>query len=300
MIPTISVVIPLYNHQNYISQTIYSVISQKTSVREIIVIDDGSSDAGPAIVEAIAKNRPEVIFWKQRNRGAHNTINSGIQRATSDLVAVLNSDDIYDQDRFQIAADAFAADPNLDALFTTMNFIDGDGRQMGNPWFDEVFSYYKSSGDLGKTLVNGNIFVTTSNLIARRRLFDDIGMFSDLRYAHDLDFFLRLVSRERKVKIVEQPLLSYRIHQTNTISEGHLKVKLEWAAVTAFHLSRIATLPGGWEKVQSYVEILSRHNLMQPVLLLFGYFMKNSSVSLDGHPYHADEAFKGVVRGLVG
>ena len=211
-------------------------------------------------------------------------------------MSILNSDDVYHPERFQDVAEAFAADPKLDAVVTDLNFIDGDGASMPFEWYDQALEYHRTCDDLGKTLINGNIFVTTSNLVVRRSVFQDIGQFADLRYAHDLEFFLRLVSRGRKIKILPKKLMSYRIHATNTISEGHLKVKLEWATVTAFYLAGLVRQENGWDRVASHMDVLKKHNLMDPLLLLFGYFQKYPSDTLDSHPYHNDETFKRVVR----
>ena len=296
MLPSISVVIPLYNHEKYISSTLYSVLAQHYPAREIIVIDDGSSDAGLHIVQTLSRSRPELISWGHPNRGAHNTINAGIHRASSDLISILNSDDIYHPERFQAVAEAFAADPDLDAVVTGLDFIDGDGHPIPFEWYDQALEYHLSCNDLGKTLINGNIFVTTSNLVVRRSVFQEIGQFADLRYAHDLEFFLRLVSEGRKVEILPKPLMSYRIHATNTISEGHLKVKLEWATVAAFYLAGLVRHKNGWQRVADHLDVIKKHNLMDPVLLLFGYFQKYPAASLDRHPYHQDEDFKRLVR----
>lgn len=296
MQPSISVVIPLYNHEKYISSTLYSVLSQHYPPREIIVVDDGSSDDGIHVVQTLAQNRPEIICWSHPNRGAHNTINSGIHRSSSDLVSILNSDDIYHPERFHNIAAAFAEDSELDAVVTGMNFIDDGGGPIGFEWYDQAMEYHRNSGDLGKTLINGNIFVTTSNLVVKRSVFEEVGHFAALRYAHDLDFFLRLVSEGRKIKILPQELMSYRIHSTNTISEGHLKVKLEWAMVTAFYLARLSSHEGGWKRVADHIDVLKKHNLMDAVLLLFGYFQRHPAASLDRHPFHDDEDFKLLVR----
>jgi len=300
MLPSVSVVIPLYNHEKYIGSTLYSVLGQHHPSREIIVVDDGSTDAGLSVVQTLARTRPEIVCWGQKNRGAHNTINTAIQRSTSDLVAILNSDDLYHPERFLRAAEAFAADPTLDVFVSGMNFVNGDGVEVPFDWYDQAIEYHQECDDLGKTLINGNIFVTTSNLIVRRSLFDRVGLFSDLRYAHDLDFFLRLVSEDCRILIAPDKLMSYRIHETNTISEGHMKVKLEWAAVSAFHLATLSRRPDGWRRVADYMDVLAKHALMEPVMLLLGYFLAKPSFTLDRHPYHTDEAFKALVREQLG
>jgi glycosyltransferase involved in cell wall biosynthesis len=296
---SVSVVVPLYNHEAYIASTLLAVFSQTSPAQEVIVIDDGSRDAGPEVVRQMQRSRPELIFWRHPNRGAHNTINLGVARSTCDLIAILNSDDIFEPRRLEVARRAFDADPDLDVVATGLSFIDGQGQPIPNAWFDEALGFYKSAGDTGLALVNGNFIMTTSNLVLRRRVFDEIGSFSNLRYAHDMDFLLRLVVEGRKMLFIDQPLLRYRMHATNTISEGDQKVKAEWAAVTAFYLSRLVMQEGGPGRLAAYMPILNRHTLTNSVMPLLAYFLKNPSPTLERNTYHRDTAMQKLVWDLV-
>ncbi len=283
----VSVVIPLYNHEKYIASTTFSVFSQTRPPSEIIIIDDGSQDGGPAIVRQLHQSHPEIVFWRQPNRGAHNTINSGVARATCEFVAILNSDDMFEPERIEVALHAFDADPGLDVVVTGISFIDGDGALIDNPWYEQALAFYQESGDLGLSLINANIFMTTSNLIVRRRMFDEIGLFANLRYAHDLDFLLRVVAEGRSIRYMSQPLLRYRIHAVNTISEGALKVKVEWAAVAAFHLSRLVQKQGAHALVP-HLQVLTRHTLLEAVTVLLPYFLRNPSRTFERSVFHSD------------
>lgn len=287
MNPTISVVIPLYNHKKYIASTIYSVLCQTYPAAEIIVIDDGSSDDGVRQVELLAETRPEIIVWKQPNRGAHNTINSGIGRATSDVICILNSDDLYHPERLDVVASAFRNDGDLAAVFTAMDFVDGQGNPTEFPWYEQALAFYQETGLWGASLVNGNFLVTTSNLAARRTVFEDIGLFGDYRYAHDLDFFLRMSRSDQNVRFLDQRLMSYRIHDTNTISEGHDRVKVEWAYITALHLFRLCQ--GRAEAIVDYAEILNRHGLLKAVLTTWAFMIGAPDTATDFRAFRRNQ-----------
>lgn len=292
-----SVVIPLYNHEKYIASTLYSVLNQSYPAREIIVIDDGSRDGGPQIVQALAKNRPEIIFWSQPNRGAHSAINAGVMRATSDVVAILNSDDLYHPNRLERVANAFE-NSAADAVFTDCAFCNGDGDSISFDWYEEALSYFKSTGDYEKSLINGNFILTTTNIAVRRSVFEEVGGFSNLRYAHDLDFFLRLSLMEKNIVGIGGRLATYRIHGTNTISEGHDKVRLEWAAVAACYLAGLCARKG-WGEIARFYEVLERHDLMRMMVPLISYFYASGVQSLERHEFHHDEKFKGVIKVIV-
>ena len=172
-----------------------------------------------------------------------------------------------------------------------------------NPWYEDGVAFHRRTQDLALTLVNGNIFMTTSNLVARRSLFDEIGGFSALRYAHDLDFFLRLIAEGKKIRVIDQPLLSYRQHPANTIREGTLKVKAEWAAVVAFFLNQLwgpaDRGPTDWSEAGEFLAVLEHHGLTGAVLLCMAYFHQHPSKSLEDSSFHGDEAFRARLAELL-
>lgn len=295
---TISVVVPLYNHERYIHQTLDSVFSQTRPPHEVIVIDDGSRDGSAAAVEGLLSRHPNLIFWRHPNRGAHATINAGIHRASGDYVAVLNSDDLFHPKRFAAMGEVLDRQANTDAVFSDLSFIDDDGRSIGNDWYNQAMAFHRKSDDLALTLINGNIFMTTSNLMIRRSVFDDIGYFSALRYTHDLDFFLRLILAGKGLHRIDRPLMSYRLHATNTISEGHLKVKAEWAAVSAFFLDRLWARPDvDWRRVARFAGVLDRHALTPSVMACMAYFRQHPSDTLEFSRFFTDQAFRAALNG---
>ena len=94
--PKISVIIPLYNHEKYINEAVYSVLGQTFSDFELIIINDGSNDGSEEVVKKIKDKR--IKYYYQENKGAHNTINRGIEIAKGEYIAILNSDDMYHKD----------------------------------------------------------------------------------------------------------------------------------------------------------------------------------------------------------
>src|SRR5207247_1507400 len=93
--PSISVVIPLYNHERFILQALESIYSQSVLPKEVIVVDDGSQDMSLDIARKFAKAHPEMIVRSHPNQGSHYTINSGVRQASGEFVSILNSDDAY-------------------------------------------------------------------------------------------------------------------------------------------------------------------------------------------------------------
>ena len=232
------------------------------------------------------------MFWSQPNRGAHAAINAGVQRATGELVAILNSDDVYAPGRLERLAAALDAEPAADLAASGISFIDDAGQPVSNAWYDAALEFFDRSRDMAVALVNGNFLMTTSNYLARRCLFDQIGMFAPLRYAHDLDFALRVLAEGKTIRLVREPLLQYRLHPSNTINEAHDRVRLEWAAAAAMYAVRAWDRSGGsgfdWTQVVAMEEVWGRHALTRPVHLCVTYFRRHRTDTMERTPLLAD------------
>ena len=260
----VSVVVPLYNHGRYVINTLESVFQQSVCPREVIVVDDGSSDQSFDLVRKKFGDQKNLVLWSKPNAGAHHTINAGIYRATSSNVAILNSDDIYEHERLQTCLELLKNNKEAEMVCTGLTFIDGSGRKIRNDWYKQALDYYLTHGNLALSLINGNFLMTTSNFVIRRSAFEKYGYFGNFRYAHDLAFLLRMLAQEGKIHVDSRPLLQYRIHNSNTISEGVLKVKVELAAVVAEYVMQLYHSNSGQvstDYLNKLYAILDTHNL---------------------------------------
>jgi glycosyltransferase involved in cell wall biosynthesis len=229
--PKISVVIPLYNHEKYVEEAVRSVLAQSVSDFELIIINDGSTDNSENIVNHIDDDRIRYVY--QENQGAYKTINKGIQLAKGEYISILNSDDSYYPNRFEEFLKILENEDAIYAVFSHVEFIDDQGKSIKyergaeDNWagYDPETSF-KGDGNIILDLLAGNFLVTTSNLFCRKSVFDSLGFFLNLKYAHDYEFFLRLCYRY-KVSIVEEALLRYRIHGANTVKENEAAVSFE-------------------------------------------------------------------------
>jgi len=269
----VSVVIPLYNHERFIEQTIDSVLGQTLTPFEIIVVDDGSTDRSAEILRGLRQAHPEIIFWSQPNQGAHQTLNAAIHRATGEFIAILNSDDLYSPQRLDACRDLMRNQPDAAAVVTAVRFVNEAGEEQESPWYQNARAYFHQVGDLSLALANANLVVSTSNLFLRRSAFSRVGYFAPLRYSHDLDFCLRLRACGEVIAFLDRPLLGYRLHAGNTISEASHRVDVERAAVLAFFLYllwRRGSAPQDWKAYLSRFAEILRGNALSA---LFHYFL---------------------------
>jgi glycosyltransferase involved in cell wall biosynthesis len=277
----VSVVIPLYNHARFIEAAVHSALGQGPHLHELILVDDGSTDGSAAVARRLAEADRRIVFWSQENRGA----NAGIHRSSGEFVAILNSDDVYAPQRLEILLTALDQDPTADLAASSILFLDEDGRPVSNSWYQSAMEFMERSGDLAVALVNGNVLMTTSNYVARRSLFDQIGMFAPLRYAHDLDFALRVLAEGKTIRLVREPLLHYRVHASNTIKEAPDRVRMEWAAAAAMYAVRAWDRPGtrefNWAQLAAMVEVWERHALTKSVNLCATYFRRHPTDTME-------------------
>ena len=184
---SISVIIPLYNKEPYIGRAVQSVLNQTYSNFELIVVDDGSTDDGPRIVNDFKDSRIRIV--SQCNSGVSAARNRGVRESRADLIAFLDADDIWQDcflNRIFELVDIF---PKAGAYATAFAIDKGDGavkevvkkihnvhtRQIG------LLNFLKRQG------------LCSSSIVIRRAVFNTVGHFREgYKMAEDWDMFLRI------------------------------------------------------------------------------------------------------------
>lgn len=239
----ISVVIPSYNHRHFIEKAVDSVLSQSERDLELIIIDDGSTDDSLSYLRQISDSRVKLV--EQKNSGAHNAINRGLELAQGEYLAILNSDDIFHPDRLKLCIQALERD-NADLVATWIEVIDSDGKPLGVkeawrnmlPWaVPEVEKSFSAIDDFALNLIVSNFVSTTSNILFTRKLYKEIGGMRNLRFAHDWDFMFR-ATEVSKCIVLPEALMQYRIHGNNTISSNRAWMLFEICWVMATGMRR--------------------------------------------------------------
>lgn len=228
----ISVVIPSYNHSLYIAEAIDSVVGQTFRNWELIVVDDGSTDGTRALLDTKYSGHSQIRLIYQNNQGAHHAINTGMALAKGRHISILNSDDVYHPERLQTLLNHCEMYP-CGLAFTPLAPIDAQGQplvSLDHPWcrlYARLTQEYTQDG-ARQALVTGNFAVTTSNFFFRTDLLKTLGGFHKQRYNHDWDFMARLLRHGHDIVCVgDKPLLSYRLHGHNTITQNTLMARLE-------------------------------------------------------------------------
>ena len=216
--PRLSIVTPCLNRAATIEAAILSVLAQDHPACEHIVVDGGSTDGTAGILARY----PHLVVVREPDRNLYDALNKGLRRARGEVVALLNSDDIYPAGAFA-AAEAALADPGIEMVIGGAEFF-------AETAAGEVIQRRLSgTGAVGLTEANVIGDVTVMNAaFFRRPLLERLGGFDDrFPLAADKDFWLRLVLLAPRHAMLDQVLYRYRSHDGSlTFAAGDLRDKL--------------------------------------------------------------------------
>lgn len=201
----VSVIVPVYNTAAFIAETLTSILAQSFTDYEVIVVNDGSPDT-LALEAALAPFRDRINYIVQQNRGLSGARNTGIAAARGELVALLDSDDVWEPDYLRVQIEALTRG-DLDVVYpNAINF--GDPRRAGRLFMD----VHPSSGPVTfEALVTQRCNVMVS-VLARRHVLVAAGLFDEsLRSSEDFDMWLRVVAGGGRIGYHTRPLVRSRL-----------------------------------------------------------------------------------------
>jgi glycosyltransferase involved in cell wall biosynthesis len=222
--PIISVVIPAYNSELTIKETIESVQKQTFTDFEIIVIDDGSQDNTIGVVKSLVKSEPRLRMVTYENGGVSVARNRGIEIAQGKFISLLDADDLWTPDKLELQLKALKDHPEAGVAYSWTNPVDEQGKILflGNcPVYE---------GNVYGELLQTNFLSSGSNILARREAIESINGFStDFATASDWDFYLKLASKWSFVVIPKYQIL-YR-QRSNSMSSNIESIMQESCAI---------------------------------------------------------------------
>jgi glycosyltransferase involved in cell wall biosynthesis len=226
--PTVSVVMPSFNHEKFINDAIRSVLSQSLSVFELIIVDDGSKDSSTEIIRKWVGQDPRIrALFHSKNLGISRTVNDGICTAKGKYITFLASDDMFRPQAFEKALSVIEKDSACGAVVFEIWWIDGMNRSIS------LFSKYyanitRQSVDFlrnVRSLQRDAVFnllarhegLIGMNCLVRKSVLEDYDIQLDerVKYGNDTLFGLEL-SLACELAYIEEPLYLHRIHKDNT------------------------------------------------------------------------------------
>lgn len=201
MSPTISIITPSYNQATFIEATIQSVLAQNYPRTEYLVMDGASTDGTISILRKYER----ILRWQSEpDRGQADAINKGFRQSNGQIVAWLNSDDIYLPGALHRVARFFAQNPAVDVLYGDYWFIDDLGRT--------VMRRREIPFDAG-ILLYGLDYISQPTVFFRRRVLDQFGYLDEsLHYGLDWEYWLRLARGGARFAHLPRYLAATRLH----------------------------------------------------------------------------------------
>lgn len=203
-----SVIIPLYNKELSISNTIKSVLEQSIQDFEVIVVNDGSKDNSKKVVKEI--NDPRIRLINQHNQGVSAARNTGIKEAKNEWIALLDGDDIWEKDHLEEVLRMMRKLPPSDKRKVYVTSFEYSNKLSSNNNSSEIFeikNYFK--------VARRKTIIWTSIVVIHRSCFNEVGFFNEaLNRGEDLDLWARLAKQYIIVKS-SKITATYRIEAEN-------------------------------------------------------------------------------------
>jgi len=202
--PSISVVIPVFNGTRFITETIQSVWDQTYPPLEIIVVDDGSSDNSADIISQLSGPIP-LIYHFQPNQGSATARNRGVAIAKGEWVALLDQDDVWYPDKLAAQTDRIRTEPRVPFVYSGFDCIDEAGRLIPVP---------KAITKRDPLFQNQPVAVP-STVLVNKEVFVNLGGFNEfIRLGEDALFYR--IALEHPIDRIPRSLIKYRRHLSQT------------------------------------------------------------------------------------
>jgi glycosyltransferase involved in cell wall biosynthesis len=207
--PVVSVVLPVYNAQPYLKESIESILNQTFTNFEFIIINDGSTDNSLSIIQTYADIDNRIILISRENKGLVASLNEGIQIAKTELIARMDADDIALPTRLEKQLQYLNDNEGVICLGSQTIIIDSNSLEL------TIQAQPTEHDEILKILLKGHCSLTHPSVIYKKERFNKVGGYNiELYPAEDYDLWLRL-SEVGTIANLGEPFIKYRILNTS-------------------------------------------------------------------------------------
>lgn len=216
-LPLVSVIVPCYNHEKYVVQAIESIVNQSYQNIQLIVIDDGSKDGCPGILQQLSKEYG-FFYEQQNNEGLAATLNKAITNyVNGKYISICASDDFFEADKIKKQVAYMEYHPSYGMCHGKCKVVDENGKRLNR---DRSVNW--KSGRVFKEIFFFEMVICAPSVMIRKKVFDDIGMYNPNIYIEDWYMWLK-ISKKYKIGFIDEYLTYYRSHDNN-ISSNRLRM----------------------------------------------------------------------------
>ena len=242
MLPLVSVRIPSYNHENYIHDCLDSVMRDEYPNKELLIMDDGSTDNTVSIIrEWVSSQKPNfpVRVFERPHRGLCETLNELIPLCNGDFLVSLASDDMLVPGGIQHRVNYLLNHSEKDAVIADCCVIDDKGSVIFESGLQDLYTAnihnYETDEGLAHEII-WNWSIPGPVLMTRKEMYASIGMYDSMLTIEDWDLYLRMVAKE-KLGFINKVVSAYRVHDKNTCGgKGSERQQRELARVARKNL----------------------------------------------------------------
>ena len=236
MCDLVSIVMPAYDAEKYVAESIRSVLDQTYSNWELIVVDDGSTDGTGDIVQNFSATDSRIKYFFQQNGGQGKARNTGIENSVGELIAFLDADDLWVSEKLTLQLEAMEK-TNADVVFGDAYIFSEDETAGGTTTFSAIcpdFIYGEHSGnDVFKLLFAYNR-IPTLTVLTRKDILQEVALFDeDRKYQNceDYDLWLKLAKSGAVFFGMKEKLAKYRRHSASMMNNDSRLLKSMTAVV---------------------------------------------------------------------
>ena len=199
----ISIILPVYNRQNYIERAIDSVFNQSYKEWELIIVDDGSNDSSASLIETYKTQSPSIKSFYQNHQSSSAARNNGIKNSKGDIITFIDSDDEYKENHLELRLDYLNENPEID-------FLHGGVEIIGDEFVPDKYDR--------KKLIHLSDCVIGATFFGEKKVFSELGGFKQIPYSEDSEFLERVV-KQYKVKKIDFPTYIYNREVPDSITQ---------------------------------------------------------------------------------
>jgi hypothetical protein len=266
--PLVSVLIASYNYAAYLPTTIESVRAQSYANWQLVVCDDGSTDDSWQVLQAYADRDERIVAVRQENAGAAVALGSAFARSDGEIIAFLDADDTFSEDKLAWLVDAFRARPQVGFISHGVDITDGEGR-----WTGQREGQVACEGWIGRTVLDdGGVFrcAPSSGLALRREVADVLfPLPRELRRYQDVPI-MRIAPLLTHTFATPEVHAQFRKHDANISGQGAMSLQVlemhdESGRIVGEVQERLleeraglASVPDAWRYTASFEHLLAR------------------------------------------
>jgi glycosyltransferase involved in cell wall biosynthesis len=214
--PNVSVIMPCFNHGEFLTDSVNSILRQTHSALELIVVDDCSTDNSGDIIRSLAEGDKRIrVLRHEHNQGLSRSRNDALRIATGEFIAFCDSDDLWQSEKLSDQLELLRQHPEYDLVYGDTWIIDGRGSLTGQR-FSDLFPPPKvASGSLFQELIARN-FINIQSVLMRTECMQSGPAFDErIELVQDWWYWIKL-SRRHGFLYADRPMASYRVHSSST------------------------------------------------------------------------------------